>query len=98
LFKEIPKGQAHSALGKRREKLLERRLGDQVLVRLQDLIQLDAYSEPEPDIAVVCPSASFYADHHPGSGEVYLIIEVADTTRWRYPAQTAAAGPDQGTQ
>jgi len=80
IIQKMPKGPAHSALCKRIEKLLEHQLGDQVLVRLQDPIQLDAYSEPEPDIAVVHPSESFYADHHPIPSEVYLIIEISDTT------------------
>ena len=80
IVKKMPKGPAHSALCKRIEKLLEHRLGEQVLVRLQDPIQLDNYSEPEPDIAVVHPDDGFYADRHPGPDKVYLIIEVADTT------------------
>jgi Uma2 family endonuclease len=80
IVQKMPKGPAHSALCKRMEKLLEPRLGDRALVRLQDPIQLDAYSEPEPDIAVVHPSESFYGDHHPIPREVYLIIEVSDTT------------------
>ncbi|MGF1522490.1 MAG: Uma2 family endonuclease [Leptolyngbyaceae cyanobacterium] len=80
IVQKMPKGPAHSALCKRIEKLLERRLGDQVLVRLQDPIQLDTYSEPEPDIVVVHPSENFYADRHPIPDDVYLIIEISDTT------------------
>lgn len=51
-----------------------------MLVRLQDPIQLDLYSEPEPDIAVVHSNDSFYEDHHPAPNEVYLIVEVSDST------------------
>lgn len=80
IIQKMPKGPAHSALCKRLEKLLEQRLGAQVLVRLQDPIHLDDYSEPEPDIAVVQPQADFYATAHPSPTDVYLIIEVADTT------------------
>ncbi|MEQ9234672.1 Uma2 family endonuclease [Coleofasciculus sp. E2-BRE-01] len=80
IIQKMPKGPAHSALCKRLEKCLEKLLGDQVLVRLQDPIQLDTYSEPEPDIAVVHPNANFYADYHPRPEEVYLIVEIADTT------------------
>lgn len=80
IIQKMPKGPAHSALCKRIEKLLEHRLGNQVLVRLQDPIQLSTYSEPEPDVAVVHPDLNFYSDHHPTPDEVYLIIEVADTT------------------
>ncbi len=72
IIQKMPKGPRHSALCKRIEKLIERLLGDRVLVRLQDPIQLDSYSEPEPDIAIVHPSESFYEDHHPASNEIYL--------------------------
>jgi Uma2 family endonuclease len=37
-------------------------------------------SEPEPDIAVVRGSPRDYFDHHPGPGEIGLIIEVANTS------------------
>jgi Uma2 family endonuclease len=42
--------------------------------------RLDDYSEPEPDIAVVRVNAQDYEDHHPTSEDIYLLIEVADTT------------------
>lgn len=80
IIKKMPKGPVHSALCKRVEVLVERLLGDRVLVRLQDPIRLDIYSEPEPDIAVVHPNDSFYDDHHPAPSEIYLIIEIADST------------------
>ncbi|WP_038016980.1 Uma2 family endonuclease [Synechococcus sp. PCC 7335] len=80
IIQKMPKGPRHSALCKRIEKLIERLLGDKVLVRLQDPIQLDLYSEPEPDIVVAHPNASFYVDHHPTPNEIYLIVEIADST------------------
>ncbi|MGC1220002.1 MAG: Uma2 family endonuclease [Phormidesmis sp.] len=80
ITRKMPKGPRHSALCKRIEKLIERLLEDNVLVRLQDPIQLDLYSEPEPDIAVVHPNNSFYEDHHPTPSEIYLIIEISDST------------------
>jgi Uma2 family endonuclease len=80
IIEKMPKGPAHSALCKRLEKLLEHRLGDRVLVRLQDPIQLSPYSEPEPDLAIVHPEPSFYAQAHPTSDQIYWLIEVADTT------------------
>ncbi len=80
IIQKMPKGPAHSALCKRIEKLIERLLGDQALVRLQDPIQLGIYSEPEPDIAVVQASDNFYADCHPTPSEVHLIVEVADSS------------------
>jgi len=80
IVKMAAKGTAHSAATTRTEKLLESRLENQALVRVQDPVQLDDYSEPEPDIAVVRVDPLFYEDHHPTPSEVYLIIEVADTT------------------
>ena len=74
------KGTTHSAVNKYLEKLLENCLGDEVLVRVQDPIRLDNYSEPEPDIAVVKPDDFYYASHHPTPPEIYLIVEIADTT------------------
>jgi Uma2 family endonuclease len=42
-------------------------------------ITLDT-SEPEPDIVVVRGDQQDYSDRHPGTSEVPLLIEVADTT------------------
>ncbi|MCC3407795.1 MAG: Uma2 family endonuclease [Microcoleus sp. PH2017_10_PVI_O_A] len=80
IVKMAAKGTAHGAAVKRTEKLLENRLGERVLVRLQDPVRLDNYSEPEPDISVVIPDPLYYEDHHPTPSEIYLIVEVADTT------------------
>ena len=80
IVKMAAKGTAHGAAVKRTEKLLENRLRNRVLVRLQNPVRLNNYSEPEPDIAVVVPDPLYYEDHHPTPSEVYLIIEVADTT------------------
>ncbi|WP_347242212.1 Uma2 family endonuclease [Nostoc sp. FACHB-892] len=47
---------------------------------MQDPIQVSQYSEPEPDIAVVRIDARKYINHHPAPNEIFLLIEVADTT------------------
>ncbi|MEG4086315.1 Uma2 family endonuclease [Microcoleus sp. POL10_C6] len=41
---------------------------------------LDDNSEPEPDIAVVIIDPFDCATHHPTPSEVYLIIDVADSS------------------
>ncbi len=75
-------GTAHRSAVGRTNKYLQKHLGDnnKAWISIQDPIQLDNYSEPEPDIAVVKIDSLDYADHHPTPDEVYLIIEVADTT------------------
>lgn len=51
-----------------------------VVVSTQDPIRLDNFSEPEPDLAIVKGTILDYAEHHPVPEDIYLVIEVADTT------------------
>ncbi|KAM3114805.1 Uma2 family endonuclease [Phormidesmis sp. 146-33] len=80
LIKMAAKGTAHSAAVSRVEGLLRTQLGSQALLRLQDPIRLNDYSEPEPDIAIVAPDPGYYENHHPIPSEVFWLIEVSDTT------------------
>lgn len=80
ITKMSPQGTAHASAITRTEKLLENRLEAKVLVRTQLPIRLNDRSEPEPDIAVVIGDAERYDDYHPTASEVYLIVEIADTT------------------
>jgi Uma2 family endonuclease len=59
---------------------LRDRLGKAVLVRTQDPIQLDDWSEPEADIVIARGTVLDYADHHPCPEEIELVVEVADST------------------
>jgi Uma2 family endonuclease len=74
------KGTAHSAAITRIERLLKQRIKGTMLLRLQDPVALSDYSEPEPDIAVVFADPLDYETHHPAPAEIYLLIEVSDTT------------------
>ncbi|QSJ19063.1 Uma2 family endonuclease [Nostoc sp. UHCC 0702] len=76
----IAKGTAHRSAVGRTDYLLKNRLGNRAWVSIQDPIKLNERSEPEPDIAVVKVDPLDYADHHPTPPEVYLIIEVADSS------------------
>ena len=53
---------------------------DFAIVRVQNPIQLDDYSEPQPDVALLRLRDDFYRHAHPTPEDVLLIIEVADTT------------------
>lgn len=83
------KGVAHEAAITRTEKALRHQLGDRVLLRLQSPVQLDNYSEPEPDIAVVFPDPADYETHHPTPSEIFWLIEVADSS-FRYDCEVKA--------
>lgn len=80
LYRMAAKGTFHSAAITRIKRLLETRLGNRVLLRFQDPVQLSDNSEPEPDVAVVRPEELDYEDHHPTPEEIYLLIEVSDRT------------------
>jgi Uma2 family endonuclease len=51
-----------------------------VFVITQDPIQLDDFSEPEPDLVIVKGTILDYVDHHPRRDQIDLVVEVADST------------------
>lgn len=73
-------GPRHAGLTTYLQVLFSSHLGEQALVRVQNPIHLDAYSEPQPDLAVLKPQADFYMAHHPTPAEVLLVVEVSDST------------------
>ena len=50
------------------------------LVSVQNPVRLDDYSEPQPDLLLLKPAADFYRSRHPQPAEVYLLVEVSDST------------------
>ncbi|MEG3940748.1 Uma2 family endonuclease [Microcoleus sp. S36b_A3] len=80
ILKMSAKGTAHTSATRRTATLLRDILENLAAVYTQDPIALHDNSEPEPDIAVVRIDPLDYATHHPTPSEVYLIIEVADTS------------------
>ena len=74
------KGTANTSATRRTANVLRDILGNQVDVYYKSPIALDDNSEPEPDIALVRIDPLDYATHHPTPSEVYLIIEVADSS------------------
>jgi Uma2 family endonuclease len=75
-----PKGTPHVTALHLLANALRAQLGERALVRTQDPIQLDDFSEPEPDLAVVQGSVLDYAEQHPRPEQVYLVVEVGDST------------------
>ena len=49
-------------------------------LRIQLPVVLTDINAPEPDIAVVCGTEEDYTDRHPGSDDLPLVIEVADSS------------------
>lgn len=73
-------GSRHAGVVKRLRRLLDRALGDRVILGVQDPVRLPPDSEPEPDVSVLVPRPDDYTTSHPAPGEILLCIEVADTT------------------
>ncbi len=74
------KGTSHTVATRRIAKLLGTLLNEQAAIYTQDPITLNDYSEPDPDIIVVIPDTLDYFEHHPTPADIYIIIEVADSS------------------
>ena len=75
-----PIGSTHGGTVKRSSAFLNRKLGDAVIVSVQDPIRLNDFSEPQPDLALLKPRKDFYSKSHPSAEDVLVVIEVADTS------------------
>lgn len=72
-------GPKHGGCTKRLIRLCDRRIGEAAIVASQDPVRLPD-SEPEPDISLLRPRADFYASGHPQPPDIFLIIEVSDSS------------------
>lgn len=75
-----PIGPLHAAIVNLLVVLLTRQLGDRAIVSVQNPIQLNDYSEPQSDIAILQPRDDFYASTHPQPDDVLIVIEVSDSS------------------
>jgi len=55
-------------------------LGDRAVVHVQNPTELDAHSEPQPDVMLLKPRADFYRHAHPRPEDALLLVEVSDTS------------------
>ncbi len=75
-----PIGRRHAGCVNRLVNLLIQLLGKQIVLAPQNPVELDESSEPQPDIALLKPRPDFYRNSHPQPEDIFLLIEVADTT------------------
>ena len=75
-----PIGPVHADCVDRLTELFIFRLAGRVRVRVQNPVELDDMSEPQPDLALLRRRPNFYRTGHPQSADVFLLVEVADTT------------------
>ena len=75
-----PPGELHAGTVSQLDHLLQRAVGDRAIVFVQNPAVLGRYSAPQPDLALLRPRPDFYKSALPRSGDILLIIEVADTS------------------
>ncbi|HAC66251.1 MAG TPA: Uma2 family endonuclease [Cyanothece sp. UBA12306] len=75
-----PIGLKHAACVNLLANLFPQKLGTQIIVSVQNPIQLNDYSEPQSDVVLLKPLPDFYGLEIAKSKDIYLLIEVADTT------------------
>jgi Uma2 family endonuclease len=75
-----PIGSPHAGTVDYMADVLRSACGRQSILRTQNPVFLDLHSEPRPDIALLRPRPDFYRSSHPTPADVFLIIEVADTS------------------
>jgi Uma2 family endonuclease len=75
-----PIGPSHGGAVKRLIRLFGKLSAGRWLIAAQDPLALDDHSEPEPDLMLLKPAKDDYSSRHPGPEDVFLLIEVADTS------------------
>ncbi len=75
-----PSKSRHAGFIDRLNNFLSPLLGKDYIIRVQNPVWLDEYSEPEPDIAVLNFKSSFYTDQHPQPEDIVLVVEISDTS------------------
>ena len=75
-----PIGPPHNGAILRATQSLVRIAGERAIVGVQGSIRLDEYDEPQPDLYLLRPRDDFYSSSHAGPADIFLIIEVADSS------------------
>jgi Uma2 family endonuclease len=47
---------------------------------VQNPVRLDNHSEPQPDLLLLTPSTDFFGKRHPRPEDVFLLVEIADSS------------------
>jgi len=80
LIKMSPKGIKHRNSTYLASTLFQEKFGRSLITQSQDPIRLNDFSEPEPDIVLAEAPLSKYALSHPTPKDIYLVMEIADSS------------------
>ena len=75
-----PIGSRHAARVDWLTRVFTSKLGEVVIVRVQNPIGLGERNEPQPNITLLRPRPDFYANAHPSPEDILLVIDVADSS------------------
>lgn len=76
----MPIGPFHGGSVNRLNRLFERVSRDRWVTSVQGPLQIHPHHEPQPDLLLLKPRDDFYGSRHPRPEDVYLLIEVSDST------------------
>jgi Uma2 family endonuclease len=80
LIAPFPISSLHAGTVNALSRMLVLAIVDRAIVAVQNPVQLDDLSEPQPDFSVLRPRDDFYRRATPRPADVLLIIEVADSS------------------
>lgn len=80
IIKMSPTGSKHAATTDKLSDKLKSYIKENCIVRVQNPIRVDEYSEPVPDLTLVKFKSDFYRIEHPKSTDILLVIEVSDSS------------------
>ncbi|MGH9254042.1 MAG: Uma2 family endonuclease [Vicinamibacterales bacterium] len=75
-----PIGPRHNAAVNRATRAMVTLVGDKAIVQVQGSVRLDLYHEPQPDLVLLRPRADYYASRLPGPADIFLVVEVAESS------------------
>ena len=75
-----PLGSPHAGCVNRLNRLFTAAFAGRTVIAVQNPVVLDERSEPQPDLAVLAPRPDEYAEAHAMPSEIFLLVEVSDTT------------------
>jgi Uma2 family endonuclease len=75
-----PIGPLHGGVVNRLNRFFHRHSKDRWLQAVQNPVHLEDHSEPQPDLMLLRPAADDYESGHPEAKDVFLLIEVSDST------------------
>jgi len=80
ILQMTPIGPRHAACVDRLTRLFSMAVGERAVVRVQSPIRVAQHTEPQPDVVLLRPRADFYQEAHPGPLDIFVVVEVSDTS------------------